>query len=162
VIPSVESAPVIRRAEGQDAGALAALLRALNTGPGLHPERITAQGVTRDLIGDARVVVLVAEKAGMLRGFVSGHPCYDSGASRWGFVMGDLYVAPEARRQGLGRALVAALARAAAEDGGEFLWWDAGDGDALALAFHRGIGATEARTQSLLIEGGAFAELAQP
>lgn len=150
---------MIRRAEGRDAGALAALLRALNTGPDLHPERITAQGVARDLIGDARVALLVAEGGGMLQGFVSGHPYYDSGASRWGFIMNDLYVTPGARRQGLGRALVAALARAAAEDGGEFLWWEA---DALALGFHRGLGATEAQAHRFLIEGGTFAELAQP
>lgn len=67
-----------RRAEGRDAAALAALLRALNTEPGLHPERITAQRVARDLIADARVVLLVTEEAGLLEGFVSGHPYYDS------------------------------------------------------------------------------------
>lgn len=147
---------MIRRAEGRDAAALAALLRALNTEPGLHPERITAQRVARDLIADARVVLLVTEEAGLLEGFVSGHPYYDSGASRWGCIMNDLYVTPEARRRGLGRALVAALAQAAVEDGGEFLWWDADEGDALALAFHRGIGAVEERTHSFLLEGTRF------
>lgn len=150
---------MIRRAEGRDAGALAALFRALNTEPGLHPERITAQGIARDLIADARVVLLVAEEAGLLQGFVSGHPYYDSGTSRWGCIMNDLYVAPEARRQGLGRALVAAMAGAAMEDGGEFLWWDADQGDALALAFHRGLGAEEAQTHNFLIQGAAFLEL---
>lgn len=153
---------MIRRAEGRDAASLAALLRALNTEPGLHPERITAQGVARDLIGDARVMLLVAEADGMVQGFVSGHPFYDSGASRWGGIMNDLYVAPEARRQGLGRALVTALARVVGEDGGEFLRWDADEGDTLALAFHRGIGAAETRTTSFLIEGRDFAALAAP
>jgi GNAT superfamily N-acetyltransferase len=152
---------VIRRAEGRDAASLAALLRALNTEPGLHPERITAQRVARDLIADARVVLLVAEEAGLLEGFVSGHPYYDSGASRWGCIMNDLYVAPESRRRGLGRALVAALAQATADDGGEFLWWDADAGDALALAFHRDIGAEEERTHSFLIEGARFAEMTE-
>jgi ribosomal protein S18 acetylase RimI-like enzyme len=153
---------VIRRAEGRDAASLAALLRALNTKPGSHPARITAQGVARDLIGDARVVLLVAEGDGMAQGFVSGHPFYDSGASRWGFTMSDLYVAPEARRRGLGRALLAALAHAAAEDGGEFLRWDADEGDALALVFHRGIGASEKRAQHFLIEGQSFTALLAP
>ena len=152
---------MIRRAQGHDAAPLAALLRALNTEPGLHPERITAQRVARDLIADARVTLLVAEADGLLQGFVSGHPYYDSGASRWGAIMNDLYVAPGARRQGLGRALVAALAEATAEEGGEFLWWDADLGDELALAFHRGIGATEDRTHSFLIEGATFAALTE-
>lgn len=152
---------VIRRAEGRDAAPLAALLRALNTEPGLHPERITAQRVARDLIADARVTLLVAESDGLLQGFVSGHPYYDSGASRWGAIMNDLYVAPEARRRGLGRALLAALAEATAQEGGEFLWWDADEDDDLALAFHRGIGAQEDRTHNFLIEGADFAALAE-
>ncbi|WP_431302886.1 GNAT family N-acetyltransferase [Sediminicoccus sp. BL-A-41-H5] len=152
---------MIRRAEGRDAAPLAALLRALNTEPGLHPERITATRVARDLIADARVTLLVAEEDGLLQGFASAHPYYDSGASRWGAIMNDLYVAPEARRSGLGRGLVAALAEATAAEGGEFLWWDADEGDALALAFHRGIGATEARTHSFILEGAAFAALTE-
>jgi len=152
---------VIRRAEGRDAAALAALLRSLNTGPGLHPGRITAQGVTRDLIADARVILLVADEAGVLQGFVSGHPYYDSGASRWGFIMNDLHVAPGARRQGLGRALVAALATEAARDGGEYLWWDADERDELALAFHRAIGAEETRTHNFIIRGTAFRDWAE-
>lgn len=152
---------MIRRAEGQDAAPLAALLRALNTEPGLNPERITAQRVTRDLIADARVLLLVAEEEAMLQGFASAHPYYDSGASRWGAIMNDLYVAPAARRQGIGRALVAALAEATAAEGGEFLWWEADEGDEPALAFHRGVGATEARTHSFLLEGAAFAALTE-
>ena len=152
---------MIRRAEGRDAAPLAALLRALNSEPGLHPERITAQRVSTDLIADARVLILVAEEEGVLQGFVSAHPHYDSGASRWGAIMNDLYVTPEARRQGLGRVLVAALASATAEDGGEFLWWDTDEGDELALAFHRGIGAGEARTRSFILEGAAFAALTE-
>ncbi len=152
---------MIRRAQGRDAAPLAALLRALNTEPGLHPERITAQRVSRDLIADSRIVLLVAEAEGVLQGLASAHPFYDSGASRWGAIMNDLYVAPEARRQGVGRALVAALAHATAEEGGEFLWWDADDGDELALAFHRGIGAAEARTHSFILEAAAFADLVE-
>jgi GNAT superfamily N-acetyltransferase len=152
---------LIRRAEGRDAATLAALLRALNTEPGLHPGRITATRVARDLIADARVTLLVAEEDGLLQGFASAHPYYDSGASRWGAIMNDLYVTPEARRQGLGRVLVAALASATAEDGGEFLWWDTDEGDELALAFHRGIGAGEARTRSFILEGAAFAALTE-
>ena len=81
---------MIRRAEGRDAAPLAALLRALNTGDGRVPARMTAQGVARDLIGDARVVVLLAAPDGLPAGFVTGHPFYDSQASRWGCIMNDL------------------------------------------------------------------------
>jgi len=145
---------VIRRAEGRDAAALAAFLRAAST----HPERVTAQGVTRDLIADARVVLLVADEGGVVQGFVSGHPSYDSGASRWGFTMNDLFVAPEARRRGLGRALVAALAEQAVGDGGEYLRWDTAEAD--ALGFHRAMGAEERRTHSFHIGGATFRDWA--
>jgi len=128
----------MRRAEGRDAGALAALLRALNAGPGLHPERANAQGVARDLIGDWWPSAGGAAEADMLQGFV----------------MGDLHASPKARRQGLGRA--------AAEDGGEFPCWDADEADGLAPAFHCGIGATGARMHSFPIEGSAFAGLSRP
>jgi len=106
-------------------------------------------------------VVLVAEEEGALLGFASGHPCYDSGESRWGYIMNDLYVAPESRRQGLGRALVAGLAAEAARDGGEYLWWDADEADEPALAFHRGIGAVEQRVHAFSIGGADFARLAE-
>ena len=136
-----------------DADILAELLRAINDEPGLHPERISARSVRRDLIGDPRVVLLLAEADGVVSGFVNGHPYYDSAESRWGMVISDIYVAPQARRRGLGRALVAALAAAAARDGGSFIWWDADIGDELALSFHRGIGAREQPTISFIIGG---------
>ena len=139
-----------------DAVPFAALLRALNEEPGQHPDRITADSVARDLLADARASVLVAEEGGMIVGLATGHPYYDSGTSAWGMVMNDLYVAPEARRRGLGRALVEAMARTSAAQGGAFLWWDADMGDALAQAFHRGIGAAEEPTLSFILRGEAF------
>lgn len=149
----------VREAVPADAPVLAELLRAINDEPGLHPERITAESVRHDLIGDPRVALLVAEAKGVVAGFVSGHPFYDSASSRWGMVIGDIYVAPEARRRGIGRALVAALAAHAARDGGAFLWWAADLGDELALAFHRGIGAEETPTISFFIGDDDFRRL---
>lgn len=145
----------VREAVPSDAPELAALLRAINDEPGMHPGRISASSVLRDLIGDPRVVLLVAGEDAV-QGFASAHPYYDSGHSRWGMILNDLFVAPEARRRGLGRALVAATARRAATAGGSFLWWDADHGDALALAFHRGIGAVEQPTISFILCDDAF------
>lgn len=151
---------MIRRATAADAAPFAALLRALNEEPGLRPERITAERVTRDLIEDPRILVLVAELAGEVVGLATAHPTYDSGHSRWGMFLNDLYVAPVARRRGVGRALVAAIATEARRQGGEFVWWNADEGDELALAFHRRLGAEEVQVTDFLLAGDSFDRLA--
>ncbi|MCR0984417.1 GNAT family N-acetyltransferase [Roseomonas populi] len=151
---------MIRRAVAADAPALAGMLRALNDEPGLEPGLITPEGVARDLIGDPRALVLVAAPEGVPQGFATAHPCYDSGTSRWGTFLNDLYVLPSSRRRGLGRALVGAVAEATLREGGAFVWWDADEGDELALRFHRGIGAREEATSSFLLAGPGLARLA--
>ena len=143
-----------------DAVPLAEMLRALNDEPGLRPERITPEGVARDLIADPRCLVLVAEAGGEPAGFATAHAHYDSGHSRWGMFLNDLYVRPEARRRGIGRALVAAVAAEARRGGGSFLWWNADAGDALALAFHGTLGAEAAPVTDFLLAGEAFERLA--
>lgn len=151
---------MIRRAAPADAASLAAMLRALNDEPGLHPGRITPEGVARDLIGDPRCLVLVAQPGPAPMGFATAHPHYDSGQSRWGLFLNDLYVQPEARRRGIGRALVGAVAAAARREDGHFLWWNADAGDALALAFHGTLGAAPAPVTDFLLAEEAFERLA--
>jgi GNAT superfamily N-acetyltransferase len=151
---------VIRRAVAADAACLAAMLRDLNSEPGHRPERITPESVTRDLISDSRALVLVAELDGAPAGLATAHPFYDTMESRWGLIVADLYVAPQARRRGLARALIAGLAAATRREGGELLWWDADLDDALALSFHRSLGAEEAPTIGFLVAGETFGRLA--
>jgi len=152
---------VIRVATPSDAAPLAALLRALNDEPWLRPELISAESVARDLIGDARALVLLAELDGAPKGLATAHPAYDSGQSRWGMFLNDLYVAPEARRRGLGRRLVGALTAEARRTGCDFLWWNADAGDTLALLFHRSLGAEECEVTDFLLAGAAFDCLAR-
>jgi GNAT superfamily N-acetyltransferase len=151
---------VIRRAVAADAAPLAALLRALNDEPGLQPELITPERVQHDLIDDPRALVFAAEEAGAVVGVATAHAAYDSGASRWGLFLNDLYVAPGARRRGIARALVAAVAAEARRGGGSFVWWNADDGDELALAFHRTLGGVLAIVTDFLLAGDAFDRLA--
>lgn len=150
---------MIRQAVPQDAEAVAGLLRALNDEPGLAPERITPAGVARDLIDDPRAVVLVALRGDAVAGVATAHAAYDSGQSRWGLFLNDLYVAPDARRHGLGRALVAGMAAEARRQGSDHLWWNADEGDTLALSFHRSFGLEEAVVTDFLLAGDAFDRL---
>jgi len=151
----------VREALPADADAFAALLRALNEEPGLAPEAITPERVTRDLIADPRALVLVAERDGAIVGLATAHPTYDSGQSRWTLFMNDLYVVPAARRQGVARALVACVAAAAKAAGCTGIWWNADEGDELALSFHRTLGATQAIVTDFLLDGVAFERLTE-
>jgi GNAT superfamily N-acetyltransferase len=151
---------VIRAATPADAAALATMLRAINDEPGLRPELISPDSVLRDLIEDPRALVLLAEQAGEAVGFATAHASYDSGHSRWGMFLNDLYVAPQARRRGIGRALVGAVAAAARAEGGSFVWWNADAGDDLALRFHTTLGAETAHVTDFLLAGDAFERLA--
>jgi GNAT superfamily N-acetyltransferase len=150
---------VIRRAVAADAVPLAALLRALNDEPWLNPQLITPEGIARDLIEDPRAIVFVAEHEGRPAGIATAHPAYDTGQSRWGLFLNDLYVAPEARRHGLGRALVAAVAAEARRTGCDFVWWNADAEDSLAFLFHRTLGAEEMPVTDFLLHGEAFDRL---
>ena len=152
---------MIRVATPSDAAPLAALLRALNDEPWLRPDLISAESVARDLIGDPRALVLLAELDGVPKGVATAHPAYDSGQSRWGMFLNDLFVAPEARRRGLGRALIAALAAHAEGLGCRFLWWNADAGDDLAFLFHRSLGAEEFGVTDFLLAGASFERLAR-
>lgn len=60
---------------------------------------------------------------------------------RPGIHLEDLYVLPEARGRGVGRLLLAAVARTAVERGCGRLEWDVLDWNAPAIAFYRSLGA---------------------
>nr|WP_242534939.1 GNAT family N-acetyltransferase [Roseococcus suduntuyensis] len=93
-------------------------------------------------------------------GYLTLHPSFETTKGVRCARMGDLYVAPGHRRQGLARALVAAAAAEVRAAGGSFIEWTALPGNAGGLAFYNAIGA-EAETLSVLsLEGAAFEALA--
>jgi ribosomal protein S18 acetylase RimI-like enzyme len=95
-------------------------------------------------------------------GFATAGLIYDAERSAWALMLLDLYVAPEARRRGLARALMASLAAEALRHGAGCLWWGVDEGDDEATAFYRAIGArSEGRFSGELLEGQALARLAR-
>lgn len=153
----------VRRAREDEAGAVADLFNAINSLAG-HPPPVTmtAEAVRRDLLGpEPWAILLVATLDGTVAGFVTGSPCYDSERAAGGIFLIDLYVAPEARRHGLGRALVAGLAAEARRRGAGCLWWGVDDGDDEAMMFYRAIGArSEGPFTGMILVDRAFATLA--
>ena len=120
---------------------------------------MTAEAIRRDLLGaEPWAVLLEATLDGTVAGFATGSPCYDSERAAGGIFLVDLYVAPEARRHGLGRALVAGLAAEARRRGAGCLWWGVDDGDDEAMMFYRAIGArSEGPFTGMILVDRAFA-----
>jgi GNAT superfamily N-acetyltransferase len=78
-----------------------------------------------------------------------------------GLWLEDLYVAPGHRRAGVGRALLAHVARIAADNGYGRLEWSALDWNTPALEFYAGLGAERLREWEVhRLEGEALARLA--
>jgi ribosomal protein S18 acetylase RimI-like enzyme len=153
----------VRPAEEADAGIVASMINAINgLGPGRPDVEMTGAIVRRDLLGPAPLAtLLLGTLDGRTAGFVTGNLVYDAErAARTMFLL-DLFVLPEARRHGVGRALVAALAARAREAGARCVWWGVDDGDDEALAFYRSLGArAEERYTGMLLVGDALVSLA--
>ncbi len=85
--------------------------------------------------------VVIAEEAGAPVGFALFFPNYSTFLAQPGIYLEDLYVRPEARGRGAGRALLAHLARLAKERGcGRLEWWVL-DWNESAIRFYRSLGA---------------------
>ena len=83
----------------------------------------------------------VAEEDGRVVGFALWFLSYSTWGGRHGIYLEDLYVVPESRGRGHGKALLAALARICAERGyGRLEWWVL-DWNSPARAFYESLGA---------------------
>jgi ribosomal protein S18 acetylase RimI-like enzyme len=94
-------------------------------------------------------------------GYLTLHPSFETEFGARGAYMGDLYVAPESRRKGIGRALVAAAARQVRAEGGSFLWWTALPKNLAGLAFYQSLGAKGEAVRAFALTRGAFDALAE-
>lgn len=132
----------IRAARHEDADALAALMRALHAHLKEPTEHISAEALLRDVLCKGSIYRLpVAEQAGRLVGYALTHESYESIYAQRGVYMADLFVAEEARRQGIARALVAHVAQEARARGLRFIWWVSEAWDERAQTFYASLGA---------------------
>jgi ribosomal protein S18 acetylase RimI-like enzyme len=109
----------------------------------------------------SRFGALIAEQDGQPVGYALFYPAYDTDHAARGFYLQDLYVVPEARRQGVGRALMAAVARACEADGGCYVFWNALPENRAGLAFYHAIGAREEKILTLSLQPDALRRLAR-
>ena len=136
---------LIRDATPADVPLLLALIRELATYEKLLDRVQASEGLLRRaLFGSPPAAeALIAEQDGEAVGYAIFFPTFSTFLAIQGIWLEDIYVRPEARGAGTGRALLATVAAKLTERGGQRLEWSALDWNELALGFYRGLGAEQ-------------------
>jgi GNAT superfamily N-acetyltransferase len=160
-VASAQTATLVRAATARDVPRLLELFGALADYEHLRDELHATEPQLRDALFGERPAAeaLIAERSGEAVGYALFFPTFSTFLARSGIWLEDLFVLPEQRGAGVGRALLAAVAARVGE--GARLEWAALDWNELALGFYRGIGArTMDEWTSLRLDGEALARLA--
>jgi len=145
------TSPTVRRAKPSDQDMLGDLWVAFMTEQASHDDRLAVADDARERwdndfsvwLNDDRQAIFVAETGGALHGFVTAHrweppPIYEAADEVY---LDELYVAPEARRSGIGSQLVVAVRNWASSLGAARIRLQALDANANAQAFWAQCGA---------------------
>jgi len=136
---------VIRAARPDDVGALVGLIGDLaEYERARHEVQITDAELHGALFGaKPAVFALVAEADGEVVGVALWFLTFSTWLGRHGIYLEDLYVRPERRGHGVGRALLAALAAIAVEQGYGRVEWAVLDWNQLGRSVYSALGAEE-------------------
>jgi GNAT superfamily N-acetyltransferase len=154
----------IRPARRDDVPVILALIRALAEYERLADQcRADAPSLEATLFGERPAAeVLIAEVGGAAAGFALFFHNYSTFLARPGLYLEDLFVQPEHRGLGVGRRLMAALARIAVARGCGRFEWSVLDWNAPAIGFYRRLGAIGMEGWTVQrVSGEALQRLAQ-
>jgi GNAT superfamily N-acetyltransferase len=134
---------MIRAAVADDVEALVQLIRDLaeyERSP--DSVEIESEQLRTALFGDSPTVFAhVAAEGGRILGMAIWFLNFSTWTGRSGIYLEDLYVRPEERARGIGRALIAALASVALQAGYGRIDWSVLDWNEPAIRFYRSVGA---------------------
>lgn len=141
----------IRTAERDDAGRLFELIRELAEYEKLGDAvRGNAELLATTLFDRKGGEALIAEDEGRAVGYAIFFTTFSTFECRPGLWVEDLFVQPEQRRRGIGRALLGKIAALALERDCARLEWSALDWNEPALRFYDELGATRLREWQIL------------
>lgn len=134
---------MIRPATPDDTHTICELIRALAEYERLSDQVVLDEVRLREHLFGSRPFgeVLLAEDAGQVVGFALFFHNYSTFLGRPGIYLEDLFVRPEHRGKGHGKALLRAIARLATERGCGRLEWAVLDWNEPSIAFYRSLGA---------------------
>ena len=153
----------LRPAERADVPLVLALIRELAEYERLASEVVATEPLLDAALFGERAVAeaVIAELDGAPAGFALFFPSFSTFLARPGIYLEDLYVRPAARGRGVGRALLAHLARLAVERGGGRLEWAVLNWNEPAIRFYETLGARRMTEWSVFrLTGEALARLA--
>lgn len=153
----------IRAARAGDAPLLCEFIRELAYFEGLaHSCAITVDAAFEHILGPRRVAeALIAEVAGVPAGFAVYYRTFSTFAAKPGIFLEDLFVRPDFRKRGIGRALLGEVGRIAHRSEAGRLEWIALEWNKKARALYRSVGAREMEEWVLLrMEPEAIAKFA--
>ncbi|SPE17316.1 Acetyltransferase [Candidatus Sulfotelmatomonas gaucii] len=155
---------VIRKATAADAPQILAFIRALAIFE-RAPDAVTAteEGLVRDGFGpNPFYYCLIAELDGRPAGFAFYFFNYSTWVGRPGIYVEDLFVHPEFRSLGIGKALLREVAAVALKMGCQRMQWEVLDWNTPAIDFYRAMGAEFLdEWRNVRISGDALERLAQ-
>jgi GNAT superfamily N-acetyltransferase len=135
----------VRAMRPEDAADVVEMARALAAAVGDTEPNLVESDLIRDGSGPERWFdCLVAEVSGRLGGYVlmcKGFEAHTASRRLW---LGDFYVRPDVRRNGVGSALMTAVARHALQLGCEAVYWELWRMNVVGDAFYRRLRAEEA------------------
>jgi GNAT superfamily N-acetyltransferase len=130
-------------ARAADVPLLLEFIRDLAVYERLEAKVVATEGdLHRWLFGETRVIeAVIARENGEPVGFALFFPSFSTFLGRPGIYLEDLFVRESARGRGIGRALVAHLAKLTVQRGWGRLEWSVLDWNAPAIGFYRRLGA---------------------
>lgn len=134
---------LVRPAQPSDASVIFELIQALAEYEKLsHAVTGNVDALSKHLFGDRPCVeAILAESAGETVGFALFFTNYSTFLTQPGIYLEDLFVLPEHRLRGIGRALLKYLAQLAVERGCGRVEWSVLDWNQPAISFYRRLGA---------------------
>lgn len=151
---------VLREGRMADLPVLARFLEALFHDMGRAPPPEIERRLARDGFGIPRFFSsLLAERAGRPVGYAFFWGGYDTQIASRTIILSDLYVAPEARRAGVGAALLGEVARRGRAAGALQLWWPVFADNRRARDYYARIAIEEPNVIYCVADGAAFERL---
>ncbi len=153
----------LRAATADDVPTVLRLIRGLAEYERLLDECVATEAQLRETLFGAQpqAEVVIAEWNGAAAGFALFFHNYSTFLARRGLYLEDLFVFPEHRGRGIGRALLSHLARVALARGCGRFEWAVLDWNAPAIGFYRALGAVAMDEWTVMrVTGTALEQLA--
>jgi len=133
----------IRPATIDDAALLASLIQELAEYDQLAQEvGVNAEAIARDGFGPRpKFRAVIAELDTQVAGYAVFFEFYSTFQARTGLFVDDIFVRPQFRKKGIGRALLAHVARIAWQEGYFCMRWEVLDWNTPAIEFYKRLGA---------------------